>query len=239
MPTNIHSAYRKLLETSKKLAVLGSAGAIVNWDMETMMPPKAVNLRSEQLALLSEVHHKMGTSPQIGKQLDAVLKSPQYDTLAQIEKRNIYLIKKSYDEQTKLPTKLVAALAKQQAITVNTWKKAKAAQNYAAFKPELEELFDLNMQAAQILQKVKQTKTAYDAFLDIYEPKMTAQTITPIFNELEAGLKGLLKKVEDTKVKPDCTALKQPVSVGSSGKLPSCGAHAGLRCFFAFGGGKN
>jgi carboxypeptidase Taq len=225
MPTNIHSAYRKLLETSKKLAVLGSAGAIVNWDMETMMPPKAVNLRSEQLALLSEVHHKMGTSPQIGKQLDAVLKSPQYDTLAQIEKRNIYLIKKSYDEQTKLPTKLVAALAKQQAITVNTWKKAKAAQNYAAFKPELEELFDLNMQAAQILQKVKQTKTAYDAFLDIYEPKMTAQTITPIFNELEAGLKGLLKKVEDTKVKPDCTALKQPVSVEKQREIAKLLAH--------------
>ncbi len=227
------------METSKKLAVLGSAGAIVNWDMETMMPPKAVNLRSEQLALLSEVHHKMGTSPQIGKQLDAVLKSPQYDTLAQKEKRNVYLIKKSYDEQTKLPTKLVAALAKQQAITVNTWKKAKSAQNYAAFKPELEELFDLNMQAAQILQKVKQTKTAYDAFLDIYEPKMTAQTITPIFKELEEGLKGLLKKIEDTKAKPDCTVLQQHVPWRSSGKSPSYWHTRWVTMFLRFGGGKN
>ena len=196
MPDNLQLTYKKLLDRYKKLVVLGSAEGIVSWDMETMMPPKAVELRSEQLALLSEIHHKMSTSPQIGKLLNDILKHPKNEDLAEVEKRNVYLIKKSYDEQTKLPTKLVTDTAKQQAITVNTWKKAKAQKNYAAFKPELEKLVALNRQAAEIFMKVKETKTPYDALIDIYEPKMTAENIASVFAELEVGLKGLLAKIE-------------------------------------------
>jgi hypothetical protein len=36
-----------------------------------------------------------------------ILKHPDYTTLDAVQKKNIYLIKKSYDEQTKLPEKLV------------------------------------------------------------------------------------------------------------------------------------
>ncbi len=212
MPTDMHSTYKKLLERNKDLIVLGSAEGIINWDMETMMPPKAIHLRSEQLALLSSIHHKMSTAPENGKLLDAIIKHPQYDTLKEEEKRNVHLIKKNYDEQTKLPTKLVSEIAKQQVITVNTWKKAKATKNYALFKPELEKLVKLNKQAAKILMKVKQTKTPYDALLDIYEPKITTEAITKIFTELQQGLKKLLTKIENAQTQPDTNALKQTVS---------------------------
>ncbi len=213
MPTNLQSAYKKLLERNKQLIVLGSAEAIVSWDMETMMPPKAVELRSEQLALLSQIHHKMSISPTTGKLLEAILKNDKYETLSVAEKRNVHLIKKNYDEQTKLPTKLVTAIAKQQALTVNTWKKAKAQKNFAVFKPELEKLLALNRQAADILMKVKQTKTPYDAFIDIYEPKMTAETVSKIFKELEAELRKLLSKIESASNQPDTSVLHQTVSV--------------------------
>jgi carboxypeptidase Taq len=213
MPTNLRDAYKKLLDRNRMLAVLGSAEAIVGWDMETMMPPKAVELRSEQLALLSQIHHKMSTAPATGKLLDVVLKHPQHETLNEVEKRNVHLIKKNYDEQTKLPTKLVTAMAKQQAITVNTWKKAKKQKNYALFKPELEKLVGLNKEAAEILMKVKQTKTAYDALLDIYEPNMTMQVIGGVFSELEEGLEELLRKIEATRAQPDKNVLRESVSV--------------------------
>ena len=71
---------------------------------------------------------------------------------------------------------------------MNTWKKAKAQKNYALFKPELEKLVALNKQAAEILMKVKETKTPYDALIDIYEPKMTSQAIAKVFSELQQGL---------------------------------------------------
>ena len=213
MPANLRLTYQRLLERTKNLIVLGSAEAIVNWDMETMMPPRAVHLRSEQLALLSQIHHKMSTAPETGKLLDTILKHPQYDTLNEVEKRNVYLIKKNYDEQTKLPTKLVTEIAKQQAITVNTWKQAKATQNYALFKPELEKLTALNKQAADILMKVKKTKTPYDALIDIYEPNMTTEAITKIFTELQQTLKTLLSKIENAPDQPETSILKQTVPV--------------------------
>jgi carboxypeptidase Taq len=219
MLSNLGSAYKKLLERYKDIAVLGSTEAIVQWDMETKMPPKAVQLRSEQLALLSEIHHKMATAPALGRMLDEILKHPQYETLSEEKKRNVQLIKKNYDEQTKLPSKLVSAITKQQAISVNIWKKAKSQQDYALFKPELEKLVNLNKQAAQILMKVKETKVPYDALVDFYEPKMTAQAVSVVFGDLQAGLEKLMEKITHAASQPDVSILAHEVSVDKQKKI--------------------
>jgi len=212
MSTDLHSSYKKLIVKNKDLIVLSSAQAILQWDMETMMPPKGVSLRSEQLALLSGLQHKMSTSSTIGNLLKAIFKHPSYESLNEVEKRNVQLIKKNYDEQTKLPTKLVSEIAKQQAITVNTWKKAKASRNFNLFKPELEKLVALNKQAASILMEAKQTRTPYDALIDIYEPKMDAESIAKIFKDLQTGLEKLLQKIK-TATQPDTRILLRKVPV--------------------------
>lgn len=213
MPTNLRSLYKKLLKRTKDLIVLSSAQSVIHWDMETMMPPKAVEQRSQQLALLSRLSHKMSTAPEIGKLLNAILASPQHDALTEAEKRNVYLIKKNYDEQTQLPEKLVAETARQQAITVNTWKKAKAQKNYALLKPELQKLVNLNRKTAEILMKVKATATLYDALIDIFEPKMTTSTISTIFTKLQKGLTALLKKIETAPNQPNTTILQHRIPV--------------------------
>jgi carboxypeptidase Taq len=210
---NINSAYRELLSKTKDVMVLQTAEGIIHWDMETYMPPNSVEQRSQQLALMSRIHHKLGTDPEIGKLLNTIQASPQYEALSQVEKRNIYLIKKSYKEQTALPEKLVAELAKQEALTVNTWKKAKAQKNFNLFKADLQKLFDLSKQAAEILRKVKETKTPYEALIDNFEPKMTAQTITKTFNQLLEGLMPLIKKIEDCQSTPSTQIPFQPVPI--------------------------
>ncbi len=212
MSTDLHSSYKKLIVKNKDLIVLSSAQAMLQWDMETMMPPNGVSLRSEQLALLSGLQHKMSTSSAIGNLLKTIFKHPAYESLNEVEKRNVQLIKKNYDEQTKLPTKLVAEIAKQQAITVNTWKKAKASRNFNLFKPELEKLVALNKQAASILMEAKQTRTPYDALIDIYEPKMDAENIAKIFKDLQTGLEKLLQKIK-TATQPDTRILLRKVPV--------------------------
>jgi len=219
MTDNIHFAYKRLLKRVTDLIVLSSASSIIYWDMETVMPPKGVEQRSQQLALLSRISHKMGTAPETGKLLDEILKSPQYDVLSEVEKRNVHLIKKGYDEQTALPEKLVSDVAKQQAITVNTWKKAKKDKKFGVLKPELEKLVDLNRQAAQILMKVKETATPYDAFLDDYEPKMTAEAIESTFSHLQRGLVKLLEKIQSSQNKPDTRMLRVHVPVETQREL--------------------
>jgi len=211
MAESTQSDYKKLMEKTKNLLVFQSAESIIHWDMETMMPPKAISLRSQQLALLSGIEHKMSTDPEVGFLLEKIMRHKGYDKLNAIQKRNVYLIKKNYDEQTKLPEKLVVEIAKQRAITVDIWKKAKAAKKFALFKPELEKLVELQKKAAEIFMKVKETSTPYDALIDIFEPKMTAKTITKVFDELRRGLVSILEKCETAPKQPDTRILKRKV----------------------------
>ncbi|MCW4034143.1 MAG: hypothetical protein NWF03_02125, partial [Candidatus Bathyarchaeota archaeon] len=219
MTHNLTSNYKLLLGKTKNLAVFGTASAVLHWDMETMMPPKAINMRSQQLAMLSRIGHQMSTDPEIGRLLDAIMKHPDYENLGELQKRNLYLIKKNYDEQTKLPEELVVNTSKQQALTIDTWKKAKTKQDFSKFKPELEKLLELKKQAAQILMEVKQTKTPYDALIDIFEPKMTQVAISKVFKELQVGLVSLLQKIESSTKKPDVSILRREVSVETQKRI--------------------
>jgi len=209
----INSIYKMLMDKVKDLLVFQSAKCIVDWDTETMMPPKAIGLRSQQLDLLSRIEHEMSTDPEIGMLLESILQNPQYAELNEVQKRNLHLIKKQYDEQTKLPEDLVAEIAKQSTITVDVWKKAKATKNFSMFRLELEKLVDLEKKAAEILMAVKETATPYDALIDIYEPKMTAETIAKIFNELQKGLILILKKCKATSKQPGTHFLKRNVPI--------------------------
>jgi len=219
MTERVFSSYKKLLEKVKNIIILQSAEAIVHWDMETMMPPKAIELRSHQLELLSRIEHKMSTEPEIETLLKEIMRQAGYDKLGYVQKRNVYLIKKQYDEQTKLPEELVAEIARQEAISVDVWKKAKAAKNFSMFRPELEKLVELKKKSSEILMDVKKTATPYDALIDIFEPKMTAKTITKVFDELREGLVSLLRKCETSKKQPDMTILKGKVPIDMQHKI--------------------
>ena len=212
-------SYNELLSKTKDASVLGTAEGIIHWDMETMMPPGAVEQRSLQLSLLTRINHQMSTDPHIGELLATLQANPKYEALRQTEKRNIFLINKNYREQTSLPEKLVAELARQEAVTVNVWKKAKAKKNFSLFKPDLQKLLNLSKEASEILMKVKETKTPYEALVDNFEPKMTANQITTIFNQLQGGLKQLVSKIQDSQNKPDTAVLHLPVATENQRKI--------------------
>lgn len=210
---NLAADYEKLLAKTKQVLIVQSVKSIVHWDMETKMPPKGIGLRSQQLALLSQVEHRMITDPEIGVLLERIEKHPRYEALNEVQKRNIYLTRKQYDEQTKLPEALVTETAKQEAIAVDTWKKAKLAKDFSMFKPELEKLFNLKKQAAEILMKVKNTATPYDALIDIFEPKMSSEAIARIFDELKTGLVSIMGKCMAARRQPDSSILKKKVPI--------------------------
>jgi carboxypeptidase Taq len=219
MADTLQTQYKKLMERTKELTILQSVESIMDWDMETMMPPKAINLRSQQLSLLSIMDHKMSTDPETGKLLKTIVRHPQRDRLTALQRRNVYLIKKRYDEQTKLPEKLVAETAKQEAIAIDVWKKAKKTKNFQMFRPELEKVLELKKEAAEILQKVKRTKTPYEALIDIYEPKMTTNEINKIFGELKTGLVSLLKKCENAPKQPDVSIVERRIPIEAQRKI--------------------
>ncbi|MGC8937049.1 MAG: hypothetical protein ACP5KV_06805 [Candidatus Methanomethylicaceae archaeon] len=155
---------------------------------------RAFELRSQQLSLLSKIEHKMAIDPEVGVLLERIEKHPDYHNLNEMEKRNVYLIRKFYDEYTKLPEKLVSEIARQQAIAYESWKRAKAAKDFSIFRP-LEKIFELKMQSAEFLMAPKGIKVPYDAMIDFFEPKVTQEIITKVFEELKRGIIPIIKKI--------------------------------------------
>jgi carboxypeptidase Taq len=212
---SLSSNYDKLLAKAKDVVILQSAYSILYWDMETKMPPKGIDLRSQQLAMLSQITHRISTDPEIGFLLEKIERHLNYESLSEFQRRNVHLIRKFYDEQTKLPEKLVVETSKQQAVTMDAWRKAKTAKDFSMFKPDLEKLFNLKKQAADILMTVKHTATPYDALIDIYEPKMTSDSIATIFDRLKPDLISIIEKCVGSPKQPDVAILsrKVPLSV--------------------------
>ena len=202
--------YGKLLDMSKELSVVGSAGAILQWDMETKMPPRGIGLKSEQLGWIQKIAHQILTSPGSGKVIESIEKHKDYDSLDNVQKRNVYLARKEYDEATKLPEELVVEIAKQQTIGVNVWKRAKADKNWKLFEPELVKIKELKEKEASLLMEIKGAKKPYDALIDNFEPKMTAVNITRIFDEMKKGLIHGMKKVMEQD-QPNVDFLERPV----------------------------
>jgi carboxypeptidase Taq len=211
--------YDQLLAHYKEMTILRTAGDIVYWDMETKMPAKGLELRSEQLSLIGLMTHRMITDPKVGAHLDALEKDGQLSSLTQEQRRNVHLLRKAFDEESKLPDALVAEMSKQQILAVGAWKKAKEARNFALYRADLQKNIELKKKAAAILMKAKGTRTPYDALLDIYEPGMTADRIDEVFAAMKKGLIKLLKKVEASPNKPDQTVLFKKVPVEAQRKI--------------------
>lgn len=210
---DLDGAYDELMAKAKDLYILQSASGIVYWDMETKMPPRGINLRSQQLALLQKIGHRMLTDPEIGKLIEKISGHPGYDDMDQLKKRNVHLAKKEHDEATKLPEELVVETARQSALTVDIWKKAKAARDWEMFRLDLEKLFDLRVRAADILMDVKGTSTPYDALIDLFEPGMTADAISRVFERMREGLVDIMGKIRDAPRQPDTDFLKRKVPI--------------------------
>ncbi|MGY5853583.1 MAG: carboxypeptidase M32, partial [Candidatus Thorarchaeota archaeon] len=105
--------YEKLLMKVKEITLLGSSAGLLNWDMQTYMPPRGAGLRGEQLGVISRIIYRMSTETETGKLLSESEK--EVDSKNAMMTRNLYLMRRQYDEATKLPEDLVAELSQQQA----------------------------------------------------------------------------------------------------------------------------
>ncbi|MFW9794881.1 MAG: carboxypeptidase M32, partial [Candidatus Thorarchaeota archaeon] len=210
-------AYDNLLNRMKEFYLLQSAAGIVHWDMETYMPPKGLMLRSEQLSQLYKMLHRMATEPEIDELLQETEKASK--EMDEVQNRNVFLMRRVYDIETKIPEELVAQLAKQQAISVETWKKAKAANDWKMFEPELQKMVDLSRKRAEIEAEVKGIPNIYDNMLDEHERRMTADQVTKVFDELRERLVPLTKKCADASKELDTSFLKRKVPVEIQKKI--------------------
>ena len=219
MQPGLQSSYDDLMARFKQQYVLRTANQLIHWDLETMMPPRGISIKSEQLGLMDVLAHKILVDPQIPKLLVELESESALREMDANQKRSVELVRRYYDQEAGLPEELVEALAKQQAVTIVAWKKAKAAKTFSMYRNELEQMIALKKRAADIMMGIRKTPTPYDALIETFEPGMTQETIAKVFDEMKAGIMRTAQNIQASGVKPDVSFLSRPVPVEQQKKI--------------------
>ncbi|MBL8968599.1 MAG: carboxypeptidase M32, partial [Spirochaetaceae bacterium] len=186
----------RLVELDREYTLVAHIGSVLGWDQETYMPPKAIEERAEQLALLEGLAHEKLADPAIGRLLEALGSTPERplgdESLAAEERAYLRAMRRAYDQATKLPADLVTELARSVSLAQSAWADARARNDFAAFAPHLEKVLELNKRKAACLGPGKKP---YDVLLDLYEPGSTEESIAAVFGALRKDLVALLGKI--------------------------------------------
>ncbi|MBY0261872.1 MAG: carboxypeptidase M32, partial [Phycisphaerales bacterium] len=200
-------AYQQLCQRLRAVKLIESVSSLVSWDQETYMPERAADFRSDQMSELSAIAHERATDPRIGELIAACESDPQLKDPSSPHAANLREIRRDYDLAVKIPTDLVAELAKVGSQAQEAWKHAREASDFKAFQPWLERMMDLTRRKAQCL-KTDATPELYDALLNQYEPGARASEIDAVFRPLADRLSVLIKTIGASTHAPTDAPLK-------------------------------
>lgn len=204
--------YDLLLDKSKKIYTLQSVLVLLEWDKETYMPSGGITPRSDQIALVSSMIHELKTNASykalLGKLVHFTSGKIKATYLNKHQKLIVREWLKAYERDKKLPNPFVKEFAHLTSEAAQVWAMAKKDNNYKLFLPFLERIIGLNKKKAEYFGY---DDHPYDALLQYYEPCMSSNRVSRIFDGLQKELKGLLKKIVKAP-QIDTSFLTKPVS---------------------------
>ena len=103
------NAYDRLADRFARIATLGEASSVLNWDAATMMPPGGSAARGDQLAVLAGLSHALLAAPVVGDDLTDAEAAGETDPW---RAANLRLMRHAYTRATALPSDLVEARAR-------------------------------------------------------------------------------------------------------------------------------
>lgn len=185
------SAYSSLEAHFRKIAVLESASALLEWDSAVIMPSSGAETRGEQNAAIQSFTHELRTDPRLGEQIG---KAESETGLNDWQMANLLEMKRKYIHARAVPQALVARHAKAAVASEQCWREARKTNNFNFFSPHLTEMLGFAREVAE--HKAEALKLSpYDALLDQYDPGLRMPHIDALFSELAAFLKDFLPKV--------------------------------------------
>jgi carboxypeptidase Taq len=189
---NAEQAYKELVRVSREETILLSCLDMLEWDAEVCMPPRGVEHRAEQSALLAGIVHDRSTDPRYGELLEIVERSSLLADPDSPDAVNVRELRLEYDRERKLPRRLVEESARVTALASQLWAEARKQNDFKKFAPWLDRIFALAREEADA---VGHNGARYDALLDDYEPGMTTAQVSKLFTRLKAELSPLVDKL--------------------------------------------
>jgi carboxypeptidase Taq len=191
----MHEALRELRERLAEIQDLSAAGGLLGWDQQTMMPPRAAPLRAEQLGTLGRVVHERFTDNAIGRLLGALEGEEERLRAADPDADDAALIRvtrRDWEKARRVPSELVAELARAGALGHEAWVGARERSDFAAFLPFLERNVELKLRYIACFEGFADP---YDVLLDDYEEGITSAELDALFAELRAALVPLIAAI--------------------------------------------
>jgi carboxypeptidase Taq len=168
---------------------LRSALAVLDWDQMVMMPPAGAAVRAQRLATLARIAHERFVDERIGELVEGLRgleESLPYDS---DDASLIRVTRRDWEKARRIPADLAAAQTQAASEGMEAWAAARAANDYAAFRPWLDRHLELKREAIACFDPVADP---YDILLDDFEPGTTTAEVQTVFERLREGLGPLI-----------------------------------------------
>ena len=189
---SVSQALDALNKHQEILSAYNHAIGVVYLDASTAAPKGTWEGRGKTMATLSEITYNLETSPEVGEMLTFLEAHP--DELNAVQKRQIEVLRKSYDETKKIPAEECIAYSVLLNDAQAVWEKAKNENNFAAFAPYLEQIVSFNRKFAGYYNPEMEP---YDALLNKYEEGMNTKTLDAFFGKLREALVPLIARIRE------------------------------------------
>lgn len=191
-----------------ELCDLDGASGLAFWDQQTYCPPKGRETRASVLGTLATIAHERVTDAAFGEAIAALEEHPR--DLSAPHRAMLREGKRRREIATKVPQDLVRAYTEQASRTQTAWQAARAANDFAAYRPELEKMFALVRERGAALAD---GGDAYSALVDLFEPGVDVATLDRVLGALRADLVPFVAEVLDRPT-PDTSMLAGPYDRG-------------------------
>ncbi len=187
------NAYDRLAARFARIATLGEASSVLNWDAATMMPRGGAPARGDQLAVLAGISHSLLTAPVVGDDLAAAEAEGEPDMW---RAANLRLMRHAHTRATAMPSELVEAQARANSACEKVWREARRQSDFAMVRPHLEHVVRLMREAAAALAPALGL-APYDALMDGHQRGMRSADVAAVFAEYETFLGWALPQAEE------------------------------------------
>ena len=184
-------ALKNLKERLAELADLSAVQMLASWDQLVMMPADAGPTRAEQLGTLARIAHERATSDDIGEWL-ADLDGRE---LSAIDGDIVRLARRDWERARVVPEELAVELARAGADGQEVWQRARAEDDYAAFRPALDRNVTLARERAQCVALDGQSM--YEALLSDFDFGLRASELKEVFGSLADVLPALVGEAQE------------------------------------------
>jgi carboxypeptidase Taq len=199
---------RELRERLAELSDLSNVAHLLDWDQQTMMPPRGAAARAESLATLERLSHEMFVSAETGKLLEAA--AAQLDGAGEDsdEARLVAVTRRRWDKARRVPSDLAADIARAGSLGQEAWVQARQASDFGAFAPYLERNLEL---ALRYVECFDEYEAPYDVLLDDFEPGLRSAEVAKLFAELKDELVPMIETLAQRSIDDSCIHGEFPV----------------------------